>query len=152
MKQIKYILGLAIILNFVFTLSVLAKDIGQINNAWYIVEENKEFNLHVEIKHAETYYTITMELIGEKKDDVLVEILDEKHIIISGERKQLLDDPDNKDHEGWHEAFTRSVTLPCDADMAMVSAKFHDELLTIFVRRAAQELKILVTRRMIEIK
>jgi HSP20 family molecular chaperone IbpA len=77
---------------------------------------------------------VLAELPGLSKDDVLVELTQDK-LTISGERKRAQNDR----HEGmdWSERFCRSfmraIPIPNDAQMEKVKATFENEILTVLV-------------------
>ncbi len=77
---------------------------------------------------------VQAELPGLSKDDVLVELTQDK-LTISGERKRAQNDR----HEGmdWSERFCRSfmrtIPIPNDTEMENVKATFENEILTVLL-------------------
>ena len=77
---------------------------------------------------------VQAELPGLSKDDVLVELTQDK-LTISGERKRAQNDR----HEGmdWSEGFCRSfmrtIPIPNDIEMENVKATFENEILTVLL-------------------
>ncbi len=77
---------------------------------------------------------ILAELPGLSKNDVLVELTQDK-LIISGERKRAQNDR----HEGmdWSErfcgSFTRTIPIPDEAHVEKLKATFENEILTVLM-------------------
>jgi HSP20 family protein len=88
----------------------------------------------VDIHEDEKQYTVTVELPGGKKDDVQVEI-EEGVLSIHGEKKSEREE--KKEQRRWVErsygSFTRSFTLPANADAERVDASFKEGVLTLVI-------------------
>jgi HSP20 family protein len=91
----------------------------------------------VDIRETEKEYLFKAEIPEVKKDDVKVEIEDGT-LRIAGERREEKEDKDVRYHrvERSYGTFTRSFTLPADADPARVQADFKDGVLTVHVAKS----------------
>lgn len=91
---------------------------------------------NVEVKENGKIYTISVELPGLDEKDVKVTV-DDDLLTISGEKK--VERTDEKTHfsERSYGSFTRSFTLPTDADRNAVSAKFAKGVLTLEIQKTA---------------
>lgn len=91
----------------------------------------------VDISEDEKEYLIKAELPEMKKDDVKLTVQD--HVLaISGERKYEKEERGKKYHrvERAYGSFTRSFTLPEDADGSKVSADYTDGVLKVHVPKS----------------
>lgn len=88
----------------------------------------------VEVKENGKSYTVTVELPGLDDKDVKVQVHDDL-LTISGEKK--VERSDDKTHysERSYGAFTRSFTLPADADRNGISATFAKGVLTLEIAK-----------------
>jgi HSP20 family protein len=86
----------------------------------------------VDITEDEKEYLIKAELPEVKKDDVKVTV-ESGVLTISGERRFEKEEKDRKYHriERSYGSFTRSFSVPDDADDAKVAAEFKDGVLTV---------------------
>lgn len=93
----------------------------------------------VDIHEDAKQYTITVELPGTRKEDVSVELHDGV-LTIRGEKRSEREE--KKEKRRWVErsygSFTRSFSLPGDADAEHIDAGFKDGVLTLAVRRTEQ--------------
>jgi HSP20 family protein len=91
----------------------------------------------VDVAENDSNYTVTVELPGASKDDVHVE-LNEGILTIHGEKKSEREEKKERSRyvERSYGSFTRSFTLPRDADGDRLSASFKDGVLTITVPRS----------------
>jgi HSP20 family protein len=94
----------------------------------------------IDIDEDEDGYEVTAELPGLKPDDVHVE-LDQNVLTISGEKRVGFDDDRReKRRSRWSERsfgrFTRSFTLPADADADQLQASFSHGVLTVKVPKS----------------
>lgn len=91
---------------------------------------------NVEVKENGKAYSITVELPGLDDKDVKASVEDDV-LTITGEKK--VERTDEKTHysERSYGSFTRSFTLPADADRNAVSAKFAKGVLTIEIAKTA---------------
>ncbi len=90
----------------------------------------------VEVKENDNAYTISVELPGLDEKDVKVSIEGDV-LTIAGDKK--VERTDEKTHfsERSYGSFTRSFSLPTDADRDAVNAKFAKGVLTLDIRKAA---------------
>jgi HSP20 family protein len=90
----------------------------------------------VEVKENGKAYSVTVELPGLDEKDVKVTIEDDL-LSISGEKK--VEHTDDKTHfsERSYGSFTRSFTLPSDADRNAIAAKFAKGVLTLEIAKTA---------------
>ena len=86
----------------------------------------------VDITEDDKEYLIKAELPEVKKDDVKVTV-ENGVLTISGERKFEKEEKDRRYHriERAYGSFTRSFSVPDDADDAKVGAEFKDGVLTV---------------------
>jgi HSP20 family protein len=96
----------------------------------------------IDIDEDENGYEVTAELPGMKPEDVHVE-LDQNVLTISGEKRIGFDDGEReKKRSRWSERsygrFTRSFTLPTDADSDQLQARFTNGVLAITIPKSAK--------------
>lgn len=93
----------------------------------------------VDIVEDEKEYTIKAELPDIKKDEVKVSVQNDV-LTISGERKYEREEKDKKYHrvERAYGSFSRSFTVPEDADGDQVAAEFKDGLLKVHLPKSAK--------------
>lgn len=91
---------------------------------------------NVEVKENGKSYTIDVELPGLDEKDVKVTV-DGDMLTIAGEKK--VEKTDDKTHfsERSYGSFTRSFSLPPDADRNAVSARFAKGVLTLEIAKSA---------------
>jgi HSP20 family protein len=91
---------------------------------------------NVEVKENDKTYAVSVELPGLDEKDVKVTV-DNDLLTISGEKK--VERTDEKTHfsERSYGSFTRSFSLPADADRNAVSAKFAKGVLTLEIQKTA---------------
>ena len=91
----------------------------------------------VEVKENGKTYTVNVELPGLDEKDVKVTVADDM-LSISGEKK--VEHTDDKTHfsERSYGSFTRSFTLPADADHNAITAKFAKGVLTLEIPKTAE--------------
>ena len=91
----------------------------------------------VEVKENDKAYTVTVELPGLEEKDVKVQVEDDV-LSISGEKK--VEQMDDKTHysERSYGSFTRTFTLPADADGNAVTARFAKGVLTVEIAKTAK--------------
>jgi HSP20 family protein len=91
----------------------------------------------VDITEDETEYLIKAELPEVKKDDVKVSVQDGV-LTIAGERKSEKEEKNKKFHrvEWAYGSFSRSFTLPEDADADKVAGDFKDGVLKVHVPKS----------------
>ena len=93
----------------------------------------------VDITEDDKEYLIKAELPEVKKDEVKVSV-ESGVLTISGERQFEKEEKDKKYHriERSYGSFTRSFSVPDDADDAKVSAEFKDGVLTVRLAKSEQ--------------
>ena len=81
-------------------------------------------------------YRIEAELPGVKQDDLEVQV-ENRVLTLRGERREKKEDKGEKHHrvESSYGSFTRSFTLPEDADEGKIFADYKDGLLTVRIVR-----------------
>lgn len=91
---------------------------------------------NVEVKENGKYYTVSVELPGLDEKDVKASVENDV-LTIAGEKK--IERTDEKTHysERSYGSFTRSFSLPTDADRNAVSAKFTKGVLTVEIGKTA---------------
>jgi HSP20 family protein len=96
----------------------------------------------VDIGETDTEYLIRAELPAVKKEDVRV-TFDDGMLTISGERKQKSEETKEKLHrvETLYGKFSRSFTLPDNADAANIRADSKDGVITVHVAKTKVEPK-----------
>lgn len=91
----------------------------------------------VDIAETDDHYTVTVELPGAKKEDVAVEV-ENGQLTIRGEKKSEREE--KKEHRRYVErrfgSFSRSFSLPPNADPERMDAKFEDGVLTLRIAKS----------------
>lgn len=95
----------------------------------------------VDVSEDDAQYVVTAELPGAKKDDVSVE-LHENLLTIRGEKRNEREEKNEQRRyvERTYGSFSRSFTLPSNADADRIKASFEDGVLTIEIAKR-EELK-----------
>ena len=90
----------------------------------------------VDVTEDEGNYIVTAELPGTKREDVTVELEDEV-LTIRGEKRNERDEKKEKRRivERSYGTFSRSFTLPSNADGERISAKFENGVLTVTIAK-----------------
>ncbi|HTY19724.1 MAG TPA: Hsp20/alpha crystallin family protein [Myxococcota bacterium] len=85
-----------------------------------------------EVAENDGAYVVTVELAGAKREDVQLEIHDDV-LSIRGEKKSEREEKGEKRHyvERSYGGFTRSFTLPANADADRIKASFKEGVLTV---------------------
>lgn len=88
----------------------------------------------VEVKENGKAYAVTMELPGLDDKDVKV-LVEDDVLTISGEKKTEQTDEKTHFSERSYGSFSRSFTLPADADPNAISAKFTKGVMTVEIAK-----------------
>ena len=93
----------------------------------------------MDVTESDDQYVITLEVPGVAKDDVTVEV-HENLMTIRGEKKSEREEEQEKSRwvERRYGSFSRSFTLPSNADPERVKAAFKDGVLTIEIAKAEE--------------
>jgi HSP20 family protein len=93
----------------------------------------------MDVSENDKHYAITVEVPGVAKDDVHVEV-HEGMLTIRGEKKSEREEKDERRRyvERSYGAFSRSFSLPADADEDRVEASFKDGVLTVTIPKTAE--------------
>jgi HSP20 family protein len=88
----------------------------------------------VDISEDDSNYIVTAELPGTKREDVTIELEDDV-LTIRGEKRSEREEKKEKRRfvERSYGTFSRSFTLPANADPERISASFKDGVLTITI-------------------
>jgi HSP20 family protein len=93
----------------------------------------------IDISEDDDSYVVTAELAGATKDDVTLELHDNV-LTLRGEKRNEREE--KKEHSRYVErtygTFSRSFTLPANADGDRISASFQDGVLTVTVPKTAE--------------
>lgn len=94
----------------------------------------------LDITESDDRYTVTVELPGVAKDDVTVDVQD-RVVSIRGEKKSEREEKKEKSHwiERSYGSFSRSFTLPANAQADRVRASFKNGVLTIEIPKAEEK-------------
>lgn len=92
----------------------------------------------VDISESDEEYQIKMELPEIRKEDIKVHV-DNGILTISGERRSAKEDKDKKHHriERYYGSFSRSFTVPDDADENKIRAENRDGMLYLHLPKTA---------------
>jgi HSP20 family protein len=103
-----------------------------------IKRENKTtFNVACDVEETGSHYLMSFDLPGISKEDVKIEVVDNK-LTVSGERKSEKKDDKNNHYvtERHYGSFQRSFTLPSTIDASHVEASYKDGVLQIALPKA----------------
>jgi len=114
-------------------------------------EEDFDFVPAVNTRETEDAYHLEVDLPGVKKEDIKVDIEDDK-LVISGEKKlknELKEDNYYK-VESFYGTFKRSFAIPNEADVDKIKAESKDGVLEVVIPKLEKE-KLEKTKR-VEVK
>lgn len=96
----------------------------------------------IDISETEDEFLITAELPGMKKEDISVN-LDNNRLTISGERKFEKEESGKKFHrvETSYGTFNRSFQLPDNVEEESISASYENGLLNISIKKTEDKIK-----------
>jgi HSP20 family protein len=94
----------------------------------------------VDISETDNEYLIRAELPAMKKEDVNITI-DDRMLTIAGERKQRIEDKNERTHrvETVYGSFSRSFSLPDNADVESIRAESSEGVITVHVAKTKVE-------------
>jgi HSP20 family protein len=94
----------------------------------------------MDVSESDNQYVVTVELAGAKKDDVQVEMHDGV-LTIRGEKKSEREEEEEHRHyvERSYGMFSRSFSLPANADEDQVKASFDDGVLTVEIAKTEEK-------------
>jgi len=94
---------------------------------------------HVDVVSGDKEYVVTVEVPGVEEKDVKLELSPDGALVISGQKRQQLENTDRNVHriERSYGAFRRVLSLPEDADRESLDACFKNGVLTITCPRRA---------------
>ena len=128
------------------------KQLRDLEKDFYTVSKNEGVNAFVPVvntREGEFAYHVDVDLPGVKKEDIKVDI--NKNILtISGERKTK-DEIKKEDYykvETYFGKFSRSFTLPENADIENIEAKSDNGVLEVVIPKLKDD----ITKKSIEIK
>lgn len=103
-------------------------------------EKLVEWSPAADISETDKEYVVKAELPGVKRDDVKV-TQDDGVLTIEGERKYEKQDKDEKTHrvERFYGSFSRSFSLPEDADAKSIRAETKDGMLNVHIPKLKVE-------------
>lgn len=95
----------------------------------------------VNTREGEYAYHVEVDLPGVKKEDIHIDISDNNVMTISGERKTKseVDQKDYYKYESSYGSFTRSFTLPSNADVENITANSEDAVLEVVIPKVKEE-------------
>ena len=93
----------------------------------------------VDVGETDGSYSITVELPGAKREDVSVEMHGDV-MEVRGEKRSEREEKDERRHviERSYGSFSRSFSLPANADASRIAANFKDGVLTIEIPKAQE--------------
>ena len=95
----------------------------------------------VNTREGEYAYHVEVDLPGVKKEDIHIDVSDNNVLTISGERKTK-NEVSEKDYykcESSYGSFTRSFTLPSNADVENITANSEDAVLEVVIPKVKEE-------------
>ncbi len=103
-------------------------------------KEMSTFSPKVDIAETEKEFEIHFELPGMKKDDINIDIKDDR-LTVSGERKMESEKTEKNFHsvESYYGTFSRSFYLPDNVNVEKVDASYKDGILNVILPKDAKK-------------
>lgn len=101
------------------------------------------FNPAVNTREGEFAYHIEVDLPGVKKEDIHIDVNEDNTLTISGERKTKneVKEDDYYRCESSYGKFTRSFTIPANADAENITANSEDAVLEVVIPKMKEAKK-----------
>jgi len=101
------------------------------------------FNPAVNTREGEFAYHIEVDLPGVKKEDIHIDVNEDNTLTISGERKTKSEvkEEDYYRCESSYGKFTRSFTIPANADAENITANSEDAVLEVVIPKMKEAKK-----------
>jgi HSP20 family protein len=109
--------------------------LSSIDSAKDVVKDrNYDFTPAVNTREEESAYCLELDLAGVKKEDIKVDIEDNK-LVVSGEKrlKEELKEDNYYKVESYYGKFRRSFSLPEEANVESINAKSEDGVLHVTI-------------------
>ncbi len=105
-------------------------------NLWPRIEAMDFFNPQLDIQELDDSYTITVEVPGIERKDIDVQV-QAGTLVISGEKKQQQEKNEKNYHciERKYGAFKRLLSLPKNADVNHITAKYKHGILYLDIKK-----------------
>jgi len=109
---------------------------GLLDELWGRPGSGRALAPSVDITESDSAYIVSTELPGTKREDVTVELEDDV-LTIRGEKRNEREEKKEKRRfvERTYGAFSRSFTLPANADPDRVTASFESGVLTVTIAK-----------------
>ncbi len=106
----------------------------------YFGNEVSNFSPKVDIAESEKSFEIQFHLPGMKKDDIKIDINDDR-LTVSGERKMENEKKEKNFHsvESYYGTFSRSFYLPDNVNVEKVDAEYRDGILNVVLPKDAKK-------------
>ena len=114
------------------------------NNSLDSYLPNRRFTPAVNVKEDEKSYTLELAVPGLGKEDINVEIEKDVLMISSKEKTEKTEGAENgySRKEFGFESFCRNFTIPENADIEKIDAKFKNGILNVSIPKSKEDAKI----------